>query len=240
MTKSICIATYNGSKYIATQLDSVIEQLGKDDEIVIVDDCSTDNTFEILESYSDARIKLYRNDENIRHVRSFERAISLSTKELVFLCDQDDLWEKDRLEIFENYFIKFPSVQLITSGFHCINDGGEIIENLLRKVSANDSCLYNRNILSIFAAKIGYFGCAMAFRRDLVSKILPIPQYVEAHDLWIAMAANLLKANLHIDEKTLYHRIHSNNASVLQRKIHLKVKARLDFFRSYLELAKRI
>lgn len=240
MTKSVCIATYNGSKYIAKQLDSVIEQLGEDDEVIIVDDCSTDNTLEILETYSDVRIKLYRNEKNLRHVKSFERAISLSSKDLVFLCDQDDLWEVNRLEIFEDYFLKYPKVMLISSNFRCIDDNGDVIENNLRKVSTEDSFSYIKNIFSVFAGKIGYFGCAMAFKRELISKLLPIPAYVEAHDLWIATAANMLKANLHIDDKTLYHRVHQNNASDLRRNLQGRIKARLGFLKSYFELAKRI
>ena len=240
MTKSICIATFNGSKYIAKQLDSVIEQLGEDDEIIIVDDYSADNTLEILTTYSDVRIKLYQNEKNLRHVKTFERAISLSSNELVFLCDQDDIWEVDRLEIFESYFLQYPQVMLVSSNFNCINDEGEVIENHLRKVNSIDSFLYRKNIIAIFAGKIGYFGCAMAFRKELISTILPIPEYVEAHDLWIAMAANYMKANLHINEKTLYHRIHQNNTSDIKRNIQKRMRARLGFFKLYRELARRV
>lgn len=240
MTKSVCIATFNGAQYIAQQLDSVIEQLGVDDEIIIVDDCSTDHTLEIIGTYNDDRIKIYRNDKNLRHVKSFERAISLSNNALVFLCDQDDLWEKERLKTFEKYFLQYPDVLLVSSNFSCIDDHGDRVENNLRKVSPEDSFSYKKNILAVFAGKIGYFGCAMAFRRELISKVLPIPGYVEAHDLWFAMAANILKANLHIDDKTLYHRIHRSNASDLRRNVGGRVKARLGFFKSYLELAKRI
>ena len=239
MTKSICIATYNGSKFITKQLDSVIEQLGKEDEIIIIDDCSSDNTLEIIKTYSDARIKIFQNEKNLRHVKSFEKAISLSTKELIFLCDQDDLWEAGRLNTFENYFVKYPEVMLVSSNFNCIDDNDEIIKNTLNKVFVKNSFQYRKNIFSIFAGKIGYFGCAMAFKRSLVPTILPIPEYVEAHDLWIAMAANYKKANLHIDDKTLYHRIHQNNASDLKRNIQGKLKARLGFFKLYRELAKR-
>lgn len=239
MTKSVCIATYNGSKYIAKQLDSVLEQLNENDEIIIVDDYSTDNTLEIINKYSDSRIKIYKNEKNLRHVKTFEKAISLSTKELIFLCDQDDLWVKGRLQVFETYFRKFPEVMLVSSNFNCINDEGDIVNNDLNKVSAKGSFQYRKNIISIFTGKIGYFGCAMAFKRDLVPVILPIPGYVEAHDLWIAMAANYMKANLHIEEKTLYHRVHQNNTSNLKRNIQGKLKARLGFFKLYRELAKR-
>lgn len=240
MNKSICIATYNGSKYIRKQIASILQQIGENDEIVIVDDCSKDNTVEILESYEDERIKIFKNLKNLRHVRSFEKAISLASNDLIFLSDQDDIWEEGRLKLFENFFIRFPNVQVIASNFYCINDNDQKVENNLRKVSSNSSFNYRKNILDIITGKIGYFGCAMAFRKKVVPIVLPIPENVEAHDLWIAMAGNLLKSNLHIDDKTLYHRIHDNNASDLDRKIYKKIQARIGFIKQYKELKKRI
>ncbi len=239
MTKSICLATYNGTKFIDKQLSSILEQLGENDEVIIVDDCSTDNTYDILNSYADNRIKVFRNEKNLRHVKSFERAISLASKEFIFLSDQDDIWVEGRLRVFEDNFLKHPEIQLITSNFHCIDDNDCEIENPLRKVLGSESLLYKKNIAAIFSGKIGYYGCAMAFRRSFVDKILPIPVYVEAHDLWLGMAGNLLKSNLHLDEKTLYHRIHQNNASNLNRSVFKKIQARLGFFKAYRELVKR-
>lgn len=240
MTKSICIATYNGGKYLGQQLESIVKQLGKDDEIVIVDDCSSDDTLEIVKSFNDNRIKIYQNQINLKHVKSFERAISLSKNQLIFLCDQDDIWVDERLEIFANNFAENPLVSVIASNFYCIDEDNRIFENSLNKVSPGDSFSYTKNIRHIFLGKIGYFGCAMAFRREILSIILPIPHYVEAHDLWIAMAGNLQRANLHIDKKTLYHRLHKNNASDLKRSLYKKLVARMNYLKSYLELAKRI
>lgn len=240
MKKSICIATYNGSKYLRSQLSSILMQIGADDEVIIVDDCSSDATVEIIESFGDERVKVYKNQRNQRHVRSFAKAISLAQNELIFLSDQDDIWEKNRLEIFEKKFLDFPEVQLVTSNFYCIDDEDRLIENQLRKVSASSSTSYRKNILDILNGRIGYYGCAMAFRRDLVSILLPIPDYVEAHDLWIGMAANVRKSNLHIEDKTLYHRIHRDNASNLKRSMYKKIKARLGFLKQYRELSKRM
>lgn len=240
MTKSICMATYNGSKFITKQLSSILKQIGENDEIIIVDDCSKDDTVKIIESYNDSRIKIYRNEQNVRHVKSFEKAISLAKNDIVFLSDQDDIWEENRLNTFEQKFLDFLDVQLITSNFYCIDNQGKIIDNELRKVSSATSCSYRKNILSIFNGTIGYYGCAMAFRKEMVSILLPIPEYVEAHDLWIGIAGNLLKSNLHIDDKTLYHRIHDNNASSLNREFYKKIKARWGFIKQYKELLKRI
>jgi len=87
---SVCIATYNGEKYIKEQLDSIINQLDKNDEIIISDDGSSDNTIKIIESYKDGRIVLYKNSfKNV--VLNFEFAIDKSKGDYIFLSDQDDI-----------------------------------------------------------------------------------------------------------------------------------------------------
>ena len=99
-TVSVCMATYNGSRYVAEQLSSILAQLGARDEVVVVDDASADATVEIVRGIGDPRIVVHRNDRNLGYVRSFERAISLSTGDVIVLSDQDDIWidgRRDRL-----------------------------------------------------------------------------------------------------------------------------------------------
>jgi len=239
MTKSICMASYNGSPFIAKQIASILPQLQDGDELIVVDDSSKDDTLQIVRSFDDPRIKLHSNSANQRHVKTFSRAMSLAGNELIFLCDQDDIWEMDRLDIFEEKFLEFPEVQLITSNFYCIDDNDQPVEHKLNKVSASTSFNYKSNIIRILRGDIGYYGCAMAFRKDLLPVILPVPDYVEAHDLWIAMAANLLRSNLHIEEKTLAHRIHHSNTSNLNRSLIKKLDARIGFIKQYRDLSKR-
>ena len=95
---SVCIATYNGEKYIREQLDSILVQLGPDDEIVVCDDRSSDRTLELIEGYRDSRIHVHRNEKNLGHVRNFEKAISLSRGDYLFLSDQDDVWLPGRVQ----------------------------------------------------------------------------------------------------------------------------------------------
>ncbi|MBN9313895.1 MAG: hypothetical protein BGO40_06765 [Chryseobacterium sp. 39-10] len=240
MTKSVCIATYNGSRFIAKQIDSVLAQLSVDDELIIVDDGSTDQVVKIIENYDDSRIRIFVNPRNMRHVKTFERAVRMAENEMVILCDQDDIWTDNRVAVLENYFAKNPGVVLITSNCVCIDDHDREIAHTIRTVNEKDSFAYKKNILSILRGKIGYYGCLMAFRQSLKKIILPIPSYVEAHDLWIAMAANLLHQNLHINEITLKHRLHASNASDLSRGFWKKVSARKNLMRSIVELNKRI
>lgn len=233
------MATYNGEKYLVEQINSILEQLSSSDELVILDDCSIDNTIKILEQYQDPRIKIFKNKDNMSHVYSFGKVVSLGSNEIIFMADQDDLWVKGRLDLMKNKLIKSGKLML-TSNSHFIDGKGQKIDFYLDGVSSQDSNRFNKNILAIFAGKTNYYGCAMVFRKELNEIILPIPDYVESHDLWIAMAGNLLKSNIHLDEKTLLRRIHGNNASIVSRSLKKKIYSRLIFVKSYFDLKRRI
>ena len=95
---SVCMATYNGESYISAQINSILLQLDSDDEIVIIDDCSSDETRKIILDFSDKRIKLFVNKYNMGPVYSFQRALHLSRGEFIFLADQDDVWKKNKVK----------------------------------------------------------------------------------------------------------------------------------------------
>ena len=236
---SICMATYNGEKYVAEQINSVLDQLSSDDELVIVDDCSTDNTFQIILNFNDPRIKVYKNENNRSHVFTFSRVISLAKNEIIFMADQDDFWLKGRISLMKAKLMDSGKL-LLSSNSEFIDSEGERINFHLDGVSSNQSFSHFKNIIDIFKGKTNYVGCAMAFKKELNNVILPIPSFVESHDLWIAIAGNLLRSNLHMNEATLKRRIHSNNASIVSRKILLKLWSRFIFFISLLVLIKRI
>jgi len=235
MKISVCLATYNGEKYIAAQLKSIIEQLDKDDEIIIVDDSSIDNTLNVIKFMNDSRIKIFVNEINRGHVFSFGRAISLATKDIIFTSDQDDVWVENRVSLMCKKILDF-NIQLVSSNFNLIDKCGIPIDMTVCGVKSNTSKKYWSNIINIFIGKANYFGCAMAFRSDFRDMILPIPSYVESHDLWIAMAANLMKSNCHCDEVTLRRRIHGANATETNRKLLAKLRSRICFIRSLTEL----
>ena len=98
---SIAMATYNGEKYLAEQLDSILAQTVQDFELIVCDDCSSDSTAEILSRYAekDSRIKIFVNEKNLGFVKNFEKAVSLCSGEYIALSDQDDVWFAGHLEI---------------------------------------------------------------------------------------------------------------------------------------------
>jgi glycosyltransferase involved in cell wall biosynthesis len=233
------MATFNGGFYLKEQLDSIIKQLQKDDEIIIVDDCSTDNTIDVIKSIDDRRIRIYKNDVNMGHVFSFGRAIKLASKELIFLSDQDDIWVENRVSIMESELIESESL-CISTKFIFIDQNGKDLNMQPSGVLHNQSTKYFKNLVDIMIGCENYFGCAMAFRQELKNVILPIPSFVESHDLWIAKSSNLLKSNLHCNHITLKRRLHGNNASVISRSFFKKIKSRILFIKSIFYLLYRI
>lgn len=240
MTKSVCLATYNGSQFIETQLRSILSEIDAHDEVILVDDASTDQTVEIIKKMHDSRIKIYQNKSNHGHVKSFEMAIGEAQNELIFLADQDDIWPSGRVKIFVENFEKNPEIALITGNCKCIDENGKPVENPLRTVHASQSEKYNKNISDIITGSIGYYGCLMAFRKKMKPIILPIPDFIEAHDLWLAMAGNLQKSNQHLDDVVLLHRLHNRNASDIQRSFLKKLKARFQYLKGLAILKQRI
>ena len=91
MKLSICIATYNGAKYIEEQMRSILSEIKQDDEIIIMDDCSTDNTIELIKRMNDNRIKIHTNEINKGPTLAFDKAISLTNGNIIFMSDQDDI-----------------------------------------------------------------------------------------------------------------------------------------------------
>lgn len=239
--RSVCIATYNGEKFIGRQIESILEQLSGDDEVIVVDDCSSDRTTDIVSGFNDARIKIFPNERNLREVFSFGRAIELCRGDTVFLADQDDIWLPGRVAMMEDALARSGAL-LVTTNFESIDEEGCPIPLSYYGVRSETSQQYLRNIGDIFVGRMNYFGCAMAMRRELVPVVVPIPAYVESHDLWIALAGNLFRSNVHLDEKTLLKRRHQTNVSglVSNRSLYMKLRARFIFLRSIVDLRRRL
>jgi glycosyltransferase involved in cell wall biosynthesis len=233
------MATYNGQKYVLEQLNSILDQLHSKDEVIIVDDCSEDDTINKINSLNDFRIKVYQNESNKGHVFSFAKAISLSKNDIIFLSDQDDIWIKGRIDLMGNKLLD-TGLSFVSSNFNIMNMQGEIEKFPKGSLKSKDSTKHFNNILGIFFGKRNYYGCTMAFQKKIINLILPIPSYVESHDLWIALASNLIGSVSHIEEVTLIRRIHLNNVSDPNRKLLPKLRSRIIYCASVIILLYRI
>ena len=218
MKCSVALCTYNGEKFITEQLDSILRQTLQVDEIVICDDRSTDRTFEILREYQQKypeKIRLYLNEENLRSVKNFEKAIRLCTNEIIFLSDQDDVWLPEKVETVLNYFEKNPETQVLATNGFGIDEDGNLLKNmvaiwdipeLLRKKSHD----INYFFLIAFYGNIAT-GATMSLRREFLEEIIPFP-IIETlhHDEWIALISSANSRFELINDKLIKYRIHQN------------------------------
>ena len=129
MKLSIVLSTYNGGAYITEQLDSILNQTRKADEVLIFDDCSTDNTQQIIEQFiSEHNLTTWKfavNHENKGWKRNFMEGIWSTLGDLVFPCDQDDIWMPQKLEQMEKIMIKNPKIMVLTSNYESFYDSGK-------------------------------------------------------------------------------------------------------------------
>lgn len=227
---SVCLASYNGQLFIKKQVKSILDQLKDNDELIIIDDCSTDKTVSTLNEIKDKRIKLFKNEINLGVNKTFEKSVQLSSGDYIFLSDQDDIWIPGRIDLMVKK-MNDNNVDLISCNFVWINENDFQVHVDFDGVSTADSFNYLKNIFLIFKGTTNYYGCAMAFRKSLKKIIIPFPIFIESHDIFIALAANLKKSNVHIDAITLKKRIHSNNLTSTKsnRNLFYKSKSRIVF-----------
>mgnify|MGYP006076023129 FL=1 len=211
------MASYNGSRYIKNQLKSILGQLAKNDQLVIVDDCSFDSTVSIIESLKDPRIKLFKNTRNIGVVGTFNRALKNAHGDIILLSDQDDEWLDNKVSFIRNFFIS-NNIDMVVHDAK-IMQGGNIVTNSLFKQIGSSGGLF-KNIYSN-----SYTGCCMAFRRSILRKVLPIPNKKGIfHDAWIGIVAKFYKFRIiFIATPLIFYNRHESNVSTMKRRSILKI-----------------
>lgn len=207
---SVCIATHNGDNYIKAQIDSILCQLSSDDEIVISDDGSTDNTLSILDAYHDHRIKihLFKQPSKSRypHVyvcRNFENALKYANGDFIFLSDQDDWWMPNKVSTCIDALQRHTLV--VHQAYIC--DGQLQSKGLLMY---KDKFVF-KNYLALKRGK--YYGCTIAFCKELLQDILPFPKDLVLHDQWIGCMAELTGNVFFEKDPLIKYRQHGNNTS---------------------------
>lgn len=200
---SVCLTTYNGEKYIKEQLNSILIQLSEGDEIIISDDGSTDNSIAILESYNDSRIKIYLN--NFKSVvRNFEFVICQSKGDLIFLSDQDDIWDRSKIKEYLSVFSKDDKTTLVISDLQLIDKDGNFIQREFYRKKFTSK-------LSTNLIQNNFIGCSIAFRKEVKNYVLPFPKSLAMHDWWIGSCSIIFGKVEFIDKKLLYYRRHDDN-----------------------------
>lgn len=188
LTTSVAICTYNGEKYIAEQLDSIINQTIKPNQIVISDDNSNDNTISIIEeklSGSGIDYLININRPGLGITLNFDKSFTLCTGDIIFPCDQDNRWETDFIESFLQYFESHPKVSLAYCNGYVTDSNMERIKITYddAQMEINDKIEFLRNSLN---KNFNPHGHTIAVRRDFTIKCLPSGFY---YDCWLTMCA---------------------------------------------------
>lgn len=223
MTISVCMGTYNGGKYIEKQLYSILHQSHKPDEVIICDDGSKDDTVAVVRTFIEHnqlqdKWKVYVNDLNKGYPDNYYYAMSLCSGEIVFLADQDDIWNERKLERMSSVLSEQKNVQVLACKFGLIDAEGENIHSVmapthnrgtggLRKVSVHD----------VFY-KYEWPGMVMAYRREWYRKWF-CSYYKIPHDLLISAKAAEEGLFFQLDEELACHRRHDNNVAKEEHRI---------------------
>lgn len=231
---SVCLATFNGEKYIKEQLESILPQLSIDDEVIISDDNSTDKTCAIIDSFQDNRIRLY--NVNFRQFKkNFVNALSYAKGEYIFLSDQDDIWMPNKvkrcMQLMRDYDLVVTDAIVVDESLNVINNSFFLLYGSGSGVPKN---IFNNT----------YLGACMCFTRKILDLAMPFPKSIEiTHDAWLGLVAEVSGKPVFAKEPLIQYRRHSNAVTNVsspfllrsKRSLFLKLKNR---FITIYELAK--
>jgi glycosyltransferase involved in cell wall biosynthesis len=242
MKISIVMCTYNGEKYLRSQLKSIREQTLQPDEMIICDDCSTDKTVQIIkETLCNWNVswKIICNKSNIGFRKNFQKAIGLSSGDVIFLSDQDDVWNHDKLELVSKVFsndanaiLAFHDAVLVDENLNTIRPSfwHELEFSPLDFEKGDYSCLFYGNVIQ---------GAACAFRKELFIASQPFPNEL-FHDEWLGINAALKGKIIPIPKVLLKYRQTGHNAlgGICRKNLYIRIKNWIHSARSILEANK--
>lgn len=222
----ILLATYNGEKYLAEQINSILSQTILDWKLLIRDDGSTDRTVEIIshytERYPDKIVHIVDNDKNLGATRNFERLMEHSTAPYSMFCDQDDIWFPDKLEkslqklqtMEQQYGADIPL--LVYTDLSVCDEEGILIANSFWKYQGCDPSLPLDDAKAL--VQNNATGNTFIFNRVLCEQALPFSPDAVMHDWWVALIALYLGKIDYITDQTMLYRQHNTNVSGVKGK----------------------
>lgn len=235
---SVCMATCNGERFIKEQLDSILIQISTEDEVVISDDGSTDETLKIIKRINDSRIKIFNHVPNTA-LKSYEKvsanffnAINHAKGDFLFLVDQDDIWMENKVKICVDALLSYD---LILHDCKVVKENLEVIHPSYFKFNNSQKGIL-RNVY-----KNAYLGCCMAFRKEIATKAIGINSFCVPHDIWLGLTAELSGKVKFLNEPLLLYRRHYENISYsagksknsFANKILYRIKLVIIFIKHY-------
>lgn len=240
---SVCLASHNGERFIRQQVESILKQLSKDDELIVSDDSSTDLTVEILKSFNDSRIVVIHHDSPkaipgyMCATLNFENALKYASGDYIFLSDQDDVWVDNKVAIMMNYLRNYSYV--VSDCFVTDKDLKVISDTRFTKESG-----ITKNKYMAFLKSTPFQGSCAAFRREVLGVAMPFPQGIQSHDRWIGFVAAFYFNYKIIPDRLIYYRRYESNLSTgvegkSDASIIEKIENRFQYIRGLLKVRKR-
>lgn len=217
---SIALCTYQGGRYLHEQLESLLAQSRLPDEIVAFDDVSKDDTLEQLNTFAarafkrGIKVSVYHNPSNLGYVKNFTQALLATQGDVIFLCDQDDIWHPDKLAKFAEEFARRPNLLMLHSDADLVDAAGERLDRTVFsafEVSAEEiRAIHRGNAFKVLLKRNVATGATMAIRRSVLAHGFEVPQGW-IHDEWLAMLAATQGVVDCLEEATIDYRQHENN-----------------------------
>ena len=231
-TVSVVLASYNGGKYIEKQIDSILCQLKPDDELIVSDDGSTDETLTVVKSFSSNNIKVVDGPHR-GYIENFESLIAKAEGDIIVISDQDDVWEKNKLEKIRKAFSDNRDTWVVLHNADYIDQYG---------TRCGQSIFFDRNAKHGYLKnlmKSSYYGCCMAISREYKYIIIPFPLKILSYDQWIGLFAEKHNKSVFIDECLIHHRIHGTNQTQ-KRNLLYRIRFRSVLLKYMYLLEKRL
>lgn len=223
---SVALCTFNSSRFLAAQLESIAAQSHLPDEAVVCDDGSSDETVEMLESWKESvpfSVRILKNERNLGYTKNFEKAVSACRGDVIFLSDHDDIWYSNRVERTLAAFSADDALGLVTSDAEIIDANG--ISQGMRLHEFVDR-MHLKDFWAIFFPQDVqmelWTGCTMALRRSAVGKALPIPAGIACHDVWFYLTMALASRIAYLPEPLISYRLHGKNHSTAPTAAYLR------------------
>jgi glycosyltransferase involved in cell wall biosynthesis len=207
------MSVYNGREFIAEQLDSIRVQLHPGDELIVVDDASTDGSLQLLRISDFPKVRVLTNPRNLGVIQSFQRGLMQAQHDVVFLCDQDDLWVAGKRDAFMTEFARDPAVCVVVSDAQVIDrDGQQIAPSFMAIRGGFSGTIWG----TLWRNR--YLGCAMAVRRSSLKVALPFPPGVPMHDMWIGVVGRAIGRVVYLQTPYMRYRRHGNNVTAIRSR----------------------
>ena len=230
MKISIVMTTYNGAKYIDAQIASIIPYMDENDELIVSDDGSVDETKRIVQGYTerDSRIHLL-NGPRQGVINNFEFALKNASGDIYMFSDQDDVWLPDKLPVIRSIFKNNPGIELLLHNMYLASNE-EIAIGSFSKDSFSIRKRRHGVLYNILYS--GYYGCCMAFSSSFKKKVIPFPDNVGMYDQFVGLIGEYYDSVVFLETPLIIHRVHGNNMSKRKGVIE-SVRDKMSLFQAY-------